>query len=120
MSLNNSLGRARALPVAGILTLSVTGVVTAMFSVGAFDSQPEALASPQSDSSTFQPPAEPERGPGRDPSSRESNSLSGHGADFGLCQVYENEPWHYELRPEAKAQGCPTMYVDATDDPRLR
>lgn len=46
--------------------------------------------------------------------------LSEHGADFGLCQVYESEPWHYELRPEAKDQGCPEMYADATRDPRLR
>ncbi|MCW5951220.1 MAG: D-alanyl-D-alanine carboxypeptidase family protein [Propionibacteriaceae bacterium] len=46
--------------------------------------------------------------------------LSGHGADFGLCQVYENEPWHYELRPEAKDQGCPELHADATHDPRLR
>ena len=27
--------------------------------------------------------------------------LSGHGARYGLCQIYGNEPWHYELRPEA-------------------
>ena len=42
-----------------------------------------------------------------------------HGARYGLCQVYKNEPWHYELRPEAKDQGCPTMYADAAHDPRL-
>lgn len=46
--------------------------------------------------------------------------LSGHGADFGLCQVYANEPWHYELRPEAKDHGCPEMYADAAHDPRLK
>jgi hypothetical protein len=46
--------------------------------------------------------------------------LSDHGANFGLCQVYENEPWHYELRPEAEDQGCPEMYADATRDPRLQ
>lgn len=46
--------------------------------------------------------------------------LSDHGADFGLCQVYENEPWHYELRPEAEDQGCPKKYADATHDPRLQ
>ena len=26
--------------------------------------------------------------------------LSEHGAAYGLCQIYRNEPWHYELRPE--------------------
>src|SRR6266542_3167450 len=24
--------------------------------------------------------------------------LSEHGAVYGLCQIYRNEPWHYELR----------------------
>ena len=33
--------------------------------------------------------------------------LSQHGAAYGLCQIYRNEPWHFELRPEAVAQGCP-------------
>jgi len=46
--------------------------------------------------------------------------LSAHGADYGLCQIYRNEPWHYELRPDAIAHGCPAMYADATHDPRLR
>jgi zinc D-Ala-D-Ala carboxypeptidase len=36
--------------------------------------------------------------------------LSEHGADYGLCQIYENEPWHYELRPEAIEHGCPPRY----------
>ena len=27
--------------------------------------------------------------------------LSEHGAAYGLCQIYGNEPWHYELRPDA-------------------
>jgi zinc D-Ala-D-Ala carboxypeptidase len=35
--------------------------------------------------------------------------LSEHGADFGLCQIYRNEPWHYELRPEAVDRRCPRM-----------
>jgi D-alanyl-D-alanine carboxypeptidase len=39
--------------------------------------------------------------------------LSEHGADHGLCQIYSNEPWHYELRPEAIGHGCPPMYGDA-------
>lgn len=25
--------------------------------------------------------------------------LSKHGAEYGLCRIYRNEPWHYELRP---------------------
>jgi zinc D-Ala-D-Ala carboxypeptidase len=46
--------------------------------------------------------------------------LSEHGARYELCQVYGNEPWHYELRPEAVAHGCPPMYADPTHDPRMR
>src|SRR4029453_9673654 len=40
--------------------------------------------------------------------------LSKHGATYGLCQIYRNEPWHYELRPEAVDHGCPPMYADPT------
>jgi zinc D-Ala-D-Ala carboxypeptidase len=46
--------------------------------------------------------------------------LSEHGAAYGLCQIYANEPWHYELRPEAIARGCPPMYADPTHDPRMQ
>ncbi|MCI3928753.1 M15 family metallopeptidase [Streptomyces sp. AN091965] len=46
--------------------------------------------------------------------------LSEHGAEHGLCQIYENEPWHYELRPEATDHGCPRRYADPTQDPRTR
>jgi D-alanyl-D-alanine carboxypeptidase len=46
--------------------------------------------------------------------------LSEHGATYGLCQIYGNEPWHYELHPEAIAQGCPPMYADPTQDPRMQ
>lgn len=46
--------------------------------------------------------------------------LSEHGAAYGLCQIYHNEPWHYELRPEAVGDGCPPMYADPTHDPRMR
>jgi zinc D-Ala-D-Ala carboxypeptidase len=46
--------------------------------------------------------------------------LSRHGAEYGLCQIYRNEPWHYERRPEAIAHGCPRMYANPTQDPRLR
>jgi zinc D-Ala-D-Ala carboxypeptidase len=46
--------------------------------------------------------------------------LSEHGAEYGLCQVYGNEPWHYERRPDAIAHGCPPMYADPTQDPRMQ
>jgi LAS superfamily LD-carboxypeptidase LdcB len=41
--------------------------------------------------------------------------LSEHGAEYGLCQIYANEPWHFELRPD----GCPELYADPTHDPRM-
>jgi D-alanyl-D-alanine carboxypeptidase len=46
--------------------------------------------------------------------------LSEHGAEYGLCQIYGNESWHYELRAEAIDQGCPPMYADPTHDPRMQ
>jgi hypothetical protein len=46
--------------------------------------------------------------------------LSRHGAGYGLCQIYRNEPWHYELRPEAVDDGCPKMYAEPSQDPRMR
>jgi zinc D-Ala-D-Ala carboxypeptidase len=46
--------------------------------------------------------------------------LSEHGAEYGLCQTYSNEPWHYELRPEARDHGCPLMYADPTRDPSMQ
>jgi LAS superfamily LD-carboxypeptidase LdcB len=46
--------------------------------------------------------------------------LSEHGAEYGLCQIYSNEPWQYELRPEAIDDGCPPMYADPTQDPRTQ
>ncbi|MER5324492.1 M15 family metallopeptidase [Streptosporangium roseum] len=46
--------------------------------------------------------------------------LSKHGAEYGLCQIYRNEAWHYELRSEAIDHGCPRMYADPTQDPRMR
>ncbi|MEV0278841.1 D-alanyl-D-alanine carboxypeptidase family protein [Streptomyces sp. NPDC050610] len=52
--------------------------------------------------------------------SRATEWLSRHGAEYGLCQIYRNEPWHYELRPEASTHGCPRMYADPTRDPRMR
>ncbi|GAA2759777.1 M15 family metallopeptidase [Actinopolymorpha rutila] len=46
--------------------------------------------------------------------------LSEHGAAYGLCQIYGNESWHYELRPDAVGDGCPPMYANPTEDPRMR
>ncbi len=46
--------------------------------------------------------------------------LSDHGAAYGLCRIYGNEPWHYELRPDAIDRGCPPMYPDAAHDPRMQ
>ena len=46
--------------------------------------------------------------------------LARHGAGYGLCQIYGNEPWHYELRPEAIDHGCPPTYADPTHDPRMQ
>ena len=46
--------------------------------------------------------------------------LSERGAAYGLCQVYGNEPWHYERRPEAIDHGCPAVYADPTHDPRMQ
>ena len=46
--------------------------------------------------------------------------LSEHGAGYGLCQIYRNEPWHYELRSAAIHQRCPPMYADPTHDPRMQ
>jgi D-alanyl-D-alanine carboxypeptidase len=45
--------------------------------------------------------------------------LSEHGAAYGLCRIYGNESWHYELRPEAVDRGCPPTYADPTHDPRM-
>jgi D-alanyl-D-alanine carboxypeptidase len=46
--------------------------------------------------------------------------FSRHGAAYELCQIYRNEPWHYELRPGASNRGCPRMYADASQDPRTQ
>ena len=46
--------------------------------------------------------------------------LSEHGAGYGLCEIYGNEPWHYELRPQAIDHGCPPVYADPTHDPRMQ
>jgi len=46
--------------------------------------------------------------------------LSEHGAEYGLCEIYRNEPWHYELRTDAIDHGCPRPYADPTQDPRMQ
>jgi zinc D-Ala-D-Ala carboxypeptidase len=46
--------------------------------------------------------------------------LSLNGAQYGLCQIYANESWHFELRPDAVTQGCPEQYLDPTHDPRTQ
>lgn len=46
--------------------------------------------------------------------------LSLHGPGYGLCQIYRNEPWHYEMRVEAPTRGCPRMYTDPSHDPRMK
>lgn len=38
--------------------------------------------------------------------------LAEHGAQFGLCQVYENEPWHFEPVTEPGGS-CPPLVPDA-------
>lgn len=46
--------------------------------------------------------------------------LHRHGAQFGLCRTYDNEAWHFELSPSAVDAGCPTMFRDPTEDPRMQ
>jgi D-alanyl-D-alanine carboxypeptidase len=46
--------------------------------------------------------------------------LSEHGVEYGLCRIYGNEPWHYEVRSQAIDHGCPATYADPTHDPRMQ
>lgn len=39
--------------------------------------------------------------------------LAEHGAAYGLCQVYANEPWHFEALVEPGGT-CPALLPDAT------
>jgi LAS superfamily LD-carboxypeptidase LdcB len=39
--------------------------------------------------------------------------LSQHGADYGLCQTFANEIWHYELATAPGGQ-CPEMLPDGS------
>ena len=52
--------------------------------------------------------------------SRAAAWLFKHGAEYGLCRIYRNEPWQYELRREAIQHGCPRMYADPRHDPRMQ
>jgi D-alanyl-D-alanine carboxypeptidase len=52
--------------------------------------------------------------------SRAAAWLSAHGAEYRLCQIYRNEPWHYELRPATGTAGCPPMHADPRHDPRMQ
>ncbi|MGW1480178.1 M15 family metallopeptidase [Streptomyces rubiginosohelvolus] len=51
---------------------------------------------------------------------RATDWLSEHGSAYGLCRIYRNEPWHFELRTDAADRGCPRRYADPTQDPRMR
>ncbi|BBH18461.1 hypothetical protein Back2_27480 [Nocardioides baekrokdamisoli] len=42
-----------------------------------------------------------------------------NGRLYGLCQMYANEPWHFEWRPAAIESGCPEIYTNPGQDPRL-
>ena len=46
--------------------------------------------------------------------------LQNYGAQYGLCQVYANESWHFEFRAEAPSDGCPLMYENPTMDPAMQ
>jgi D-alanyl-D-alanine carboxypeptidase len=39
--------------------------------------------------------------------------LGRHGADYGLCQIFANEIWHYELATTPGGR-CPEMYADSS------
>ena len=38
--------------------------------------------------------------------------LSQHGSEYGLCQIYANEPWHFELATEPGGT-CPALISSA-------
>ncbi|MFF8819048.1 M15 family metallopeptidase [Leucobacter sp. NPDC015123] len=45
--------------------------------------------------------------------------LAKYGSEYGLCKLYENEPWHFEIVDGAQAAGCPAPLPDPSYDPRL-
>lgn len=46
--------------------------------------------------------------------------LAENGSRYGLCQIYSNESWHFELRAKAAHEGCPAKFRDPTEDPRMQ
>ena len=44
-----------------------------------------------------------------------SSWLSQHGSDYGLCQTYANEMWHFELAV-APGETCPSQIADPATD----
>jgi hypothetical protein len=42
--------------------------------------------------------------------------LGRHGSDYGLCQVFANEIWHFELATTPGGE-CPEMYADGSARP---
>jgi D-alanyl-D-alanine carboxypeptidase len=38
--------------------------------------------------------------------------LAEHGSDYGLCQIFANEIWHYELATKPGGR-CPEMFADS-------
>ena len=40
--------------------------------------------------------------------------LSAHGAAYGLCRIYGNEPWHYEFARRPPTEAARPMYADPT------
>ena len=45
--------------------------------------------------------------------------LSKHGAEYGLCRIYGNEPWHYELRRKAIDEGMLTLRMSGLEKIRM-
>ena len=39
--------------------------------------------------------------------------LNRFGSEYGLCQIYANEAWHFELAADASSV-CPPMMSDST------
>ncbi|WP_242456169.1 M15 family metallopeptidase [Mycolicibacterium sp. P1-18] len=44
--------------------------------------------------------------------------LSANGPRYGLCQIYANEIWHFELAADATGT-CPPLLPDAADPPAI-
>lgn len=44
--------------------------------------------------------------------------LDQHGSTYGLCRVFANEGWHFELRDGAAVEACPGLLESAAADTR--